>query len=1176
MTSITRRQLLSASAVTALGIPLVEPLGQHVSRSPRAVSAIPAAPSATTTLEPLPPYLLTHDSTLSEDYFLSSEVVETPDATVYPVIRSDGSQAAILVSGADGTSATLVSHDPSGASQTGYVHVTVGMYAGAGGIFGAAAGPGQTIYVGSMNNNNVYISHVNPQGQVTPEDIVTMPTDYYAVEATFITDTAGRVRALVYATSTKGPSSSRLVLFDPVTKETTDLPIAPISPEFQGGFENMTFAAGPPSGGAVCGVVASQTLALGLVYGRTSVQVTTIRGISSATVLAPPILTPNPPHPEQVAAVLYSDGTNAQVIVCDANGNVIGSPLALLSAPGLTPGTLGDAAWFQDATGLITCYVLAGEVLYLQTIDLTAPTPVSTPIPIEQNVNALYLPERGLTADTALLIAKDSVSVVGDWALSSLSRRTTGAWVSTPIQMDSPTTYQVDTYRTMLTVTDSTGAPVRDYPISVTSTLDALAFQPTGAKPLPAGVAVSLTTDSWGQLCLATPATALYASSLAVSWGSGHGTTDTVTVNPDAELHGFLAGGATGLNSYSSVTDALTQNSGAGKALTNLSASSADDVAKAITAAMKAGQAPTNPGASTPFTLTGLDTSTPTHKSSVDHSLLVGDSDWWDRVKHDVESVWTAIERGIAKVSSMISEFDTALGQWTVSLVIAIDKYVTAKITYAIKDLRSAVVAIHGIFQALGADIVAAIKFLRTLVSEIMKDASVIAELLYGWLVLNPAKPDEGLGRALTELKSAKATVNADLAKAEKQLVAGITNMFAEVGKSTTSTAMKSDTSGRSTSARSSVKSSYLHEKTRSTSVPDRPPSQSSVAAASAIGDQVANHSATGSLHSSIKSKLPVTADPHDALDLTLGVIGDVLVALVDDLITVAKDVLDGLLDILVDLVTAISDALSESLDDLPLIGGLLKALGVSTDLTLGRLICYVVGFGAAALGDLFFGGRPWLPQTLSSPRTSHREGTLQTTDVDVWGVVLDLVTATVNGLLIEPTWVSDAARLTKAPVPAIVSRYGVALEVLLQLISFPFATTKSGELAWEPRGLPSGGSDLMYPVAVWSVLGFIPALGDWLATVEGAGRWATAGAPILDSLVGSVILVENALDEAGINPAGAERTFGILGAVFGSASNALKLVGAFEPPFPLISFVIDIGMLGTNIVLELVDLDYA
>ncbi len=1186
---ISRRELLAASALTALGIPLLGPLGQPLGS--RAAASVPGVSSAAAPpLKPLAPYGLVADSTLSEDYFLSSEVQFDPATdTVYSVIRSDGSLAAVVLSQA---TIYLVTPDPT--SPTGYSNTTVNHPLPGIASMSAAAGAGNTVLIGVLvQNGSIEVITLDPQGVVASAVPVPMTSQFPLAQAvSFVVDTGGAARLAVLGTA--GGVQYQLFLFDPVTKTTSQIPVDTTTltneaPDFA--INVLEFAAGPPSGGAVYGVAWSPSNELALLYGVHSLEAHVIGGNGNdvaSVLLAPPLPTPDPAHLDHVAAVLYADTDgDPAMIICDALGNVVGSPLPLLRATGLNfaPGPVTKGTWFQDpTTGVITCYLLAGTTIYLQTIDLKSVTPVSLPIPLQTGVEALYLPSRGLTSDTVLLLGTPS-TLFDKSVLSMLGRRTgTGTWLSAPIAAGgSPTSYPIDTYRTMLTLTDATDMPMPGYDLTVTAALDAMAFRPTGAIPLPAGVATKIPTDAWGQLCLATAATALNASSFVVSWDDGTGARKTQTVTPDSELHAFLAGGGP-LNGYSSVADALTNNAGAGKALPNLPAGAVPAVSSAITAAMKAGADPTNPQAATPFTLSGLGTPTITHSPTADLRLLNGADSWWDQVKHDVESVWKAVQTGVAKVSQVVSAFDASVGTWVVSLTIAIEGYVAAAINYAITDLRSAVVAIHGILHALGADVTAAVKFLRTLVSDLMKDAKVIGNALYGWLTFDPADPGAaGAGLAYTNLKGLAPKLHGAFSRAKADLQTSLSSTVAEVGGSTVNGVKAKYSSGKAAGISKNVKANYLHEKTRSTTVPDAPPSAASQKGAAGLGTLVAAHSAATSAAVGSRKSLPPFTDPHELLaKLDVAGIAKIILDMIDVVLDLLEDIIDGLLDVLISVVEELNAALRQPLDDLPLIGDLLAALGVPGDLSFGKLLCYVTGFGAAVVGDLVFDGHPWLPPALGSTRVRYRNASLQAgLDPSDWRNLLGVSQVFANVLLAAPTLAMDLKKQTDAPLPAFIGRMGVGFEVLVNVLNYPFSSTKGDQLHWTPQSVPND-SLLMDPGNLW-YLGFAPAGFDALATALPLSTPASPNAfldsalPIIDFGLGTILLIEGAVLTAQENPDhGDKRNAAITGAVFGWISTVLKVltVKGIPEPVPLVSVGFDIGMLAANAVLGVVALE--
>ena len=222
-------------------------------------------------------------------------------------------------------------------------------------------------------------------------------------------------------------------------------------------------------------------------------------------------------------------------------------------------------------------------------------------------------------------------------------------------------------------------------------------------------------------------------------------------------MHAFLAGGAAlndlgtlTANNASGATALLQATDATGKPLFPVLAalsgtdrvSASNAVASAINQAMAAGQGvhPV-PNAIQSFKLdmTGAVPADSSSTSPADMAAGVESLDsWWDSVKHDAESVYCGVRKGVIKVENCVGTWAAHAAQWTLNLAIKIGDEISDAVNIVVTDIRSAIHAISGIFHALGADIKAAVTWLRQNVSEIVKEAGQNAKVVEGWLTELP------------------------------------------------------------------------------------------------------------------------------------------------------------------------------------------------------------------------------------------------------------------------------------------------------------------------------------------------------------------------------------------------------------------------------------------------------
>ncbi len=1238
MNAMSRRQLLSLGALTAASIPLGGPVASALcnyqkSAPPRSRSVRTAASETAPQAAAVAPFSVVAHSNLSEDYFLTDDVLVDPlHDSVLPVILDNGTLVRVIVSPDEQTVSMLAPDptEPSGFTVTQLDQLNPYFAGGSGGDMAAANWNGyiDVLYTAESGAGSgrdaLWAAHVRPDGTDAGSYWFSPPLTYRSdghgtsTPPRIVVDPDG----IPHTAAVNLSGAGTLYFGQPPGPSQPGIPLNGMPPR-----TDVQFALSGPATNRTIAVVAltsdtnccpsNLTIAVGPVNqpgddppGMTVHAVQFPPGQSPATaILAQPLADPVPSQPSAAVAISWRDSDGgAWAALVTASGQLVGKPVQFLSEANfqLQAGNVISAGWLQAPNkGKITAYLLAGDgpsTVYTQMLDFTQAQPDAAPIPLQAGVTAMYLPVQGLTENTDITIASPSTDAPNLAALATLTRTgPTGVWASSPIHCGKPA-YQnppgLDTYRTMVTVVDANGVPVPNTNVYITPELEVLAFRTTGGVPLPAGQETTVQTDDWGQICIAALATALQASSYsircdtALPGGSAPAQrTIPITVAPDEEMHNFLAGNAP-LNKYATVTQLITDPSTTVFSKISGDSQSVAAVASAVNAAVTAGLNPTNApkaGAPTVHQLADLDTAKPSysaHFSPLPQASFRSEATtpaWFKDLENDIKSVWKAIEQDIAKVAKVVQGWDADAKQWFVELTLSIDGYVGGALRYVIDGVKSAIAAVHGILQSIGADIESVIKLIRTLVSDIMKDTESIADTLYSWISYDPANPgNAGLavarGKVDDLLNEAKSATNGFFGGAEKDLTTQIQNLSDTAGSYTPNkskaegTAHTPPSHAAATSTSHNSRTTWLLEKSRSTPVSSSISPASAVSAGTAaIATTIGAKTAPTASAKSAAGKLPSAEELLENFDMA---------TLTAMLLEVMVDGLKFLDDIVIDILTAMEGAVDDlsaavrmPLSDVPIIDLLATVFSIDIEnFTIGKLLCLVLGFGIAVVGDLVYGGNSWLPKPVGSslaPRT-HALGTGPSlrTQQPSWEIFVDLSNTVVYAFSIIPT-VADAAAALAVPAeppPLILQIIDMVFGVVENALAFPFGTPPdSGSvLAWDARQTDANKFfGAATPIYSW-ILGFVPLAVQIIAAVmsekKGAGTASTEEEAFLETgqlvLLSAIGVVNLAIDIAvtALSETGTEDILlGVLLDVFGWAPTALSflLLDAAAPEGP-------------------------
>jgi hypothetical protein len=320
-----------------------------------------------------------------------------------------------------------------------------------------------------------------------------------------------------------------------------------------------------------------------------------------------------------------------------------------------------------------------------------------------------------------------------DESLSVLSLDDSG-WTQTLVRQDSAQQVEIDSYRVQITVLDANGVPLAWSQAQISTDRPIGFWQPDGSSFVTPGGSVTLTADGKGEITFSVPAEELDCAVLTVQAldPNGDSTGDPFTVTTDYDVRGFLGGTGTLTDIGPISGDALqqAQNSSGGALFPGLAP---DDQTQARTDTMTvlnqfivAGQnTQTAPGPSDTsmlqLTMTGQVPVVTTSTGSSGYAS--GEVELTLSVGHLFDTIGHALRHGAAKLASMTVQWSEAAGGWIVHIGAEIAGAVQQFANLVITDMKDAFHAIGAFFQALGADIVAAVEWLKHNVIDLIKAA---------------------------------------------------------------------------------------------------------------------------------------------------------------------------------------------------------------------------------------------------------------------------------------------------------------------------------------------------------------------------------------------------------------------------------------------------------------------
>ena len=495
-------------------------------------------------------------------------------------------------------------------------------------------------------------------------------------------------------------------------------------------------------------------------------------------------------------------------------------------------------------------------------------------------------------------------------------------------------------------------------------------------------------------------------------------------------------------------------------------------------------------------------------------------SGWWESVKNDADSFFHGVRHDAAQVATCTANWvqDEATGawQWAVSLAVSVENEVIGAADYVITDMKSAIHAVTGFFQKMGADIGDVITWLRQNVGELIAAAGKNAKVIEGWLGQLPTN----VNAKLTEIGQ---LADGFFKNLETKADQAIGELAADLGDRTFGSSVPSPPSGTFdiTKFLSGAQHNWLLDKIESFGFGD-----------TAAGQNTALQAAFGELAIAVQDGLQFVADLgetfYDALKTIFASGGSYQQAQLADFLTQLKVTVDALLafadavvQALIDLAKVAMDQLgsmlSHGFEDIPLVSALLAHFGVDTTMNVGHVVSLVLMYPATLANRIKRSSTtPLFPGASTGQTVSAAE-------LD-WAFGLGLSAAIGQGIWGVANSVGDLQRVQGQEPSGIIGWIDIASPLILAILEWPGALNADGTTA-PPFANPIDGSGpdgaMIWPN--W-LLGLVPpivglcgqfadykppeavqATDDAPEEWPEIGQWFTMAAAIASTVLGSI-----------------------------------------------------------------------
>jgi hypothetical protein len=454
---------------------------------------------------------------------------------------------------------------------------------------------------------------------------------------------------------------------------------------------------------------------------------------SKSAVLSGPQHVPVPDAVQSVTLGFYMNNS-AMFLFTDAQNNLYTSVGSTSSVVAIPNASVANAAAVIDLSSMLHLYTVtpSGTLSVLhQTGWSDSQGPLWAPIiPLDTGLQCLFTDSNPM--DAAAFFAVDDEGVLWHY----LQDPQTQLWNSGKAQTPGTESYRVAQYRTELTVADANGSPAGNVTLAVTAASGSAVIQGGLLYPIGPNTPVSVTTNPFGKVTLSTIASDLCPPALTVS---ANGVVLESGINPAASVHAYLSGSSASLNagtssqlpSFSGGTLQGAQVDGTPLAPATQDPTNGSALAtQACSGIQNMFQIPTSGNtvsrrAGAPLVGFALDLSDRTRPAFLafhteedylayrNHGFFA-ESDsgsWWDDVKDFFDDVWN----GIKNAAISVTKFVVHVADATVDLVVQVADEIQNIVGAIVSGIEDVISAVQGVFAWIGAEIGKLIDWLKML-----------------------------------------------------------------------------------------------------------------------------------------------------------------------------------------------------------------------------------------------------------------------------------------------------------------------------------------------------------------------------------------------------------------------------------------------------------------------------
>jgi hypothetical protein len=768
-----------------------------------------------------------------------------------------------------------------------------------------------------------------------------------------------------------------------------------------------------------------------------------------------------------------------------------------------------------------------------------------------------------------------------DETLSVLSLDESG-WTQTQVHQDGAQLLEIDSYRVQATVLDANGSPVGLASVQIGTDRPVGFWQASGNTTATPASPVTMTADSGGQVVFNIPAEELDCAVLTMQAldSDGNPTGTAFTVTADTDVQAFLGGTGSllGVGPMSSTSLLSAQTAAGGPLFTGLTSLPSDQQASAATSVAGAcnqmitvgGTAPPSGPNATQAMLIDVSQPTPVVQTSTNPNAYsiapaVG-AELHLSISHLFDTIGHALRHDAVALKKTVVRWSEDAGSWLVDLAVQIGDEISFFTHLVISDMKDAFHVIGGFFQALGADIVGVVNWIKHNVIELIQDADANARIIQGWYT-------PFLGTLADAISTIKIDADTFFANLEANANAQITKLAATIendtfGASAPLPPPTPDTGSHDadlgfkvgadivTFMRHSPANWLLHKFREHLPLAphDGGPNFSDLDAdlEQVIQDLLNDIEDAKALIESFNTLLWDAVRPFltDSTKFNETSMGDFFAALeqtTDDALKLIEQVLNTLLDAVNAAAAAIEDLLSYRFQAVPVIGDLLELCGVDTTLSVTRIVSLIASYPTTLINQII-GDGPLFPADNTPPTGNSLTADqalktqLGSSDrVDGWGVGLNWMSAVVqaiwsfNDLLLD-----DGAAVRAGGIDggfksnSLTTILDIVCPVVITMLQYPSPTTSAGltQPFWAGTNGQGGGTDLI----PWMLFtSFVPPTAEIFYVVGDAKGMAGAedyndyGVPTLCAIAGIANTVLSSIyghDQGVITP---DIAFGVL-----------------------------------------------